>query len=508
MFKYNTLKRVLYNQLGKVKYNNRLARENSLFDDLRNALLVVYDENEIIPGEGKRLGVLENADEIILEQEVITEETDGEDILTFKLPINDSKKNLLQNENIVELVDSRYIIRGVTKIRSGNNLMYEVYCEPTWYDIQAEEPMEVYEWVEKYPEEIMADLLDGIPWGIGNVTIRKRRTLRLDEYVSNRLEGLSELPGLFNGELIFNTRNNTIDFVEPAGNDSGAAFVYGKNIDNIEHYYSTENLVTKIYLYGKEGMTIEDAHPDNLPYVENYNFTKKVKVQRMKDERFTNPYHLYERGVHALEVLSKPTASYSMTLFDLSAHTGMSHEKFRLGDNVRVFDKELDIDDKKRIMRWKYHVKNPENTEVEIESKQPKLSDLLSGTSSDLDSNRFSSGDSVSRDEMLSLSPFNYLLNSRADDGFSYWQNSGWEIDPVNGFSGNSSFKAVGENGVNKELKQEVYPSNRDTYAISFRAMTENLRLGPNGKVGVYVTVKYEDGTQDEPIFIPLTGSD
>jgi hypothetical protein len=130
------------------------------------------------------------------------------------------------------------------------------------------------------------------------------------------------------------------------------------------------------------------------------------------------------------------------------------------------------------------------------------LSDLLTGTT-DSDSS-LSSEDSVGQDEMLNLSVFNYLLNSRADDGFAYWQNNGWEIDPINGYSGNASFKATGEAGVTKELTQEIFPSHRDEYSISFRASTQNLSLGPNGEVGIYITIKYEDGTQDEPVFISL----
>jgi hypothetical protein len=31
--------------------------------------------------------------------------------------------------------------------------------------------------------------------------------------------------------------------------------------------------------------------------------------------------------------------------------------------------------------------------------------------------------------ELKDMVPFNHLRNSRADDGFAYWQNSGFEID-------------------------------------------------------------------------------
>jgi hypothetical protein len=36
------------------------------------------------------------------------------------------------------------------------------------------------------------------------------------------------------------------------------------------------------------------------------------------------------------------------------------------------------------------------------------------------------------------------------------------------------------------------------------RVSTDNLQVG-SGRVGVYVKFKYADGTEDEPIWIPLS---
>lgn len=491
MIKYNNLKSVIYNQIGKIKYNSRLPRKESLYNRLAGAIPVVYAE------DGARLGVLENADEVILEQEI-----GSVDILTFVLPFNDAKREYIKNENIVELVDNRYIIRNVRKVRSGGSLELEVYCEATWYDLQNTEPMSVWKWENATPAEMLFDMLDGTDWSVGKVEIDDERNLELKEGLTNRLKAIHELPKIFNGEVHFNTNNNSVDFLEPVGKDSGASIVYEKNMEEIEANYSTENLVTKLYLYGKDGMTIEDAHPEGLTYLENYQYTKKKRVLVTSDERFTNPYHLYERGKYALSVLSRPTGSYVIKMSDLSILSGLEHEQFSLGDSVWVYDKELEINERKRIMKWRYNVKRPWDTEVELESPQPTLSDLLTGVQEG--TGFLQSEDTVTNDEMMNLNVFNYLLNSRADDGFSYWKNTGWEIDPVNGYSGNSSFKAVGEPGVKKELSQEVFPSHRESYSISFRANTKDIKLGKNGRVGVYVTVKYDDGTQDDPVFIPL----
>ena len=487
------MSRARYNWLGKVLYNSRLEEvKTQLYNRLAGALLVIFDQ------DGKRLAVLENADEPTLEQEV-----GSVDILTFEIPFKDSKAKYIENENIIELVDSRYVIRRVTKKRSGNDLSMEVYCEATWYDLQQAEPMKVWEWVNATPEEMLYDMLQGTDWYIGKVEITSTRNLSLKQGMINRLKSMKELPGIFDGELVFNTNSNTVDFIEPIGRESGAAIVYRKNMDEIEHEYSTEKITTKLYLYGADNMTIEDAHPDGLEYIEDYGFTNKTRVTIMSDKRFNNPYHLYDKGKKALETLSKPTGSYLIKMSDLSIKTGLSHEQFFLGDSVWVFDKELGINKRNRIMKWKYKVKRPWDTEVELENKYPTLSELLTGVEEG--SGFLESEDSVNKDEMLNLNVFNYLLNSRGDDGFSYWSNIGWDIDPVNGYSGNSSFKTTADGGgTNKELSQIIYPSHRESYAISFRASTQNIGIGIGGRVGVQVKIKYEDGTEDEPVFISL----
>lgn len=492
MIKYNQLNKNKYNQLGKVIYNGEIPeKEPALFNRLATADLIVYTQDK------EMLGVLENADDIILEQEV-----GDEDTLSFDIPYTDSKVDYIENENLIKLVDDMYVIRRVTKSRTSSNLTLEVFCEATWYDLQQAEPMSVWEWVNATPREMLEDMTDGTDWYVGRVEVEQTRNLSLDEGLINRLKAYRELPKIFDGELKFNTDTNTVDFLKPIGRDSGASIVYGKNMDEIEHEYSTDELTTKLYLYGKDNMTIEDAHPEGKEYIENYGYTDKVRVTIMSDERFTNPYHLYDRGVNALEVLSRPTGSYTISLADLSFMTGLSHEEFYLGDSVWVWDKDIDINDRKRIMKWKYNVKEPWKTEVELESKHPTLSDLLSGIQEG--AGFLQSEDAVERDEMLNLNVFNHIMNSRADDGYSYWQNEGWEIDPINGYSGNSSFKAVAGTIDKKRLAQKVFPAHRDAYAISFMADTKNIQLSNNGRVGVEVTVKYADGTEDEPEFISL----
>mgnify|MGYP001430053346 CR=1 FL=1 len=492
MNKYNRLGVVRYNQLGRIKYNSRGARKvKPLFNRLAQARPVVLDQNR------RRLAVLENAEEIILSQRTGAEE----DTLTFEIPFNDPKRKYIENENIIQLVDQEYYIRTVTDIeREGEGTVTSVYCEAIWYDLRKSDPLEVTVWEDATPREVMEDVLAGTEWSVGRVEIVNGRNLQVDEDLNNRLRVLHEVAEVWGGELQFDVRNREVNLMRDEGEPIGVAVVKGKNMREIEVNWSTEDLYTRIYPYGRNRMTIEDAN-DGVPYVENYQFTDRVLVLSFMDERFTNPFHLKQKAEEILEQLSKPRPNFVIKAADLSEMSGLSHEKFKLGGRIRVYHEELGVEVETRILYWDYNVKEPWETVIELSAVQPGLSDLLS----DLENVTYGlrSEDTVDRQDMMELMVFNYLLNSRAEDGFNYWQNDGFEIDANNGVSSNTSFKCVGEFGVTKRMSQVVYPSDRNQFTISFQASAENVEVRSGGRVGVEITIEYDDGSK-EKTFIPL----
>lgn len=325
------------------------------------------------------------------------------------------------------------------------------------------------------------------------------RTLHAD-VADNRLQVAGKVESLFGGELYFDTVALELSLLLPNGKDTGAGIMYEKNADDIEARYDTRDLVTRVYIYGKGGVTMADAN-NGKDYVENFTYTSKVRVRKYNDNRFTNPFHIKETAEQALAELAKPRATYTIKMAELNTRSGLSHEQFFIGGIVTVYDKELNLNLKPRIMRWRYNVIEPWRTEITLESKPKGISELLTG-SNDFDSS-FASEDTVERAELLNLSTKNYLMNSRADDGTAYWATNGWLIDMV-GKSGSASFKAVGALQVEKSMTQTVSPSSHDNYALSFKAYVENFAKGTTDpKVGVEVTITYEDGSTGT-VFIPL----
>ena len=338
----------------------------------------------------------------------------------------------------------------------------------------------------------MAYALQGTGWSVGKITVSTKRSWQSTD--KNALSMLRTIQFIYGGDLEFDNVNKQVSLLMQSGSNSGAVFAYRKNMKSIQRVVDTRSFVTRLYAYGADGMTFASIN-NGKEYVENTEYSSEIRVSTLDCSSFTNPYQMLEYTEMRLADYSKPSISYVIQVMDLSVLTGWEHESFGIGDVVTVDDKNLEIRISTRIIRMDYNVQEPWKTVIELSTKLKELGD--SSASWEKAADTLSSSDLLDRQEMKDLVVNNHLLNSRADDGFSYWQNSGFEVDGENGASGNASFKCVGALNTTKTLVQEVYPATRSSYTVSASIATENLKKGANGRVGIELVIEYEDGSEE-----------
>lgn len=456
----------------------------SPYERLGFARPVVLDTN------GAWESVLENAYDIIA-----TGEINGADTLEFKIPYNDGKRVSLDNEKSVQLADEIYRVRTLTDEKaSDGSILMTVYAESAFYDLTYSAEKQPIEFNASRADEAMRYALQGTDWSLGTVNVSTLRTWICEE--KNALSILRQVQNIHGGDLVFDSRNRLVSLLSFSGKDSGALFAYKKNLTSIKRVVDTRSLVTRLYAYGKDGITFASIN-GGKEYVEDYTYSSEVRVATLDCSNFTNPYQMLEFANMRLGEYAKPRVSYVLSAMDLSVLTGYEHEQWTLGDIVTVDDRDLDMTIKTRVIRRQYNLQEPWKTVLELSSKLRELGDSSTSVVADqLDQS------SVVHQEVKDMVPFNHLRNSRADNGFAYWQNSGFEVDAENGVSGTASFKATGVSGT-KSISQTVYPSSRRSYTISAQIGSEDLKKGTNGQVGIEVVFEYEDGTM-ETRFIDL----
>ena len=458
------------------------------YDRLGFARPVLLDENDSWEA------VLDSAFDII-----VTSEVNGADTLEFKLPFQDAKRSYLDNEKQVQIVNDVYRIRTVTDDKTADGrVVTTVYAEAAFYDLAFSEVKETVSFNADTAEAPMAHALSGTDWAVGTVNVTSKRTWECSE--KNALAILRQTQVIHGGDLIFDCANRLVHLLTFSGNDNGVLFCYRKNMKSIQRVVDTRSLVTRLYAYGKDGMTFASIN-SGKDYVQDTTYTSEIRISTLDCSNFTNPYQMLEYTENKLAEYAYPRISYVLSAMDLSVLTGYEHESWALGDIVTVDDKDLNLSVKTRVVRRQYNLQEPWNTVLELSTTLRELGD--SSAQWDKAADVLASTDVIDRQEVKDLVPFNHLRNSRADSEFSYWVNSGFEVDAENGVSGTASFKAEGESGMTKSLMQTVYPANRSSYTFSAQIASENLEKGSAGQVGIEVVFEYEDGTT-ETRFIDL----
>lgn len=461
----------------------------SPYEKIGYARPVVLDRN------GAWEAVLENAYDII-----VTGEINGEDTLSFFIPFEDPKRKYIDNEKRIQIVDDVYIIRTVTDTKdSSGSAVTEVYAEAEFYDLAYSLRKEEKAFDAETADAAMAYALEGTEWGVGTVNVSTKRTWTSTE--KNALAILRAVADIHGGDLVFDCPNRLVHLLTLSGKDSGALFMYGKNMKEIERTVDTTGLVTRLYAVGADGITFADINSGKA-YVEDFTYSSEVRVSSLDCSAFTNPYQMLEFTRMRLADYCRPTVSYVLKAMDLSVLTGYEHEAWELGDYVRVEDKDLNVSVTTRIVRREYNLQEPWNTVLELSTTLKNLGSSTSKWDNAADS--LEGVSVVSSEDIAELVPFNHLRNSRADDGLAYWTSSGFEADGENGASGTASFKAEGVPGMTKSLSQTVYPASRDSYTISAQIASENLKkLSDDSQVGIEIVLEYEDGST-ETRFIDL----
>lgn len=422
-----------------------------------------YARPVILGDDDTAEAVLENAYDII-----VTSEINGIDTLEFKLPFKDSKREYVENEKQVRIVSDTYRIRTVTddKDESGKAIT-SVYAE------------------------------------VGVVNVSTKRTLTSTE--NNALSILRHVQNIHGGDLIFDNANKLVNLLTFSGTDSGALFCYRKNMKSIQRVIDTTSLITRLYAVGADGMTFANIN-DGKPYVEDFTYTSEVRIKTLDCSNFTNPYQMLEFANMRLADYAAPRISYVLKAMDLTVLTGYEYEAWNLGDTVMVVDEDLDLSIKTRIVRREYNLQEPWNTVLELSTTLRELGDSTSQW--DAAADVLEGANYIDNQQLQNFVPFNHLKNSRGDDGFAYWTNSGFSVDGDNGVTGTASFKCEGTYNATKYMEQTVIPSNRDSYTFSAQIATEDLSLGSSGQVGVEIVIEYEDGSTETRTIDLISSSD
>nr|WP_284700659.1 phage tail spike protein [Thermoanaerobacterium sp. R66] len=330
---------------------------------------------------GNLVAILENAYDIVVEEKLNDAET-----LEFSIPFNDSKSQYIKHDEEVIYANKRYIISQIVDGRddSGKEIV-NVSCELAYIELLNSTKQGEFLIDRKSAIDGLKQLLTGTRWTVGTIEADSDGIYSLKEVDKTVLWLVRQWAKIVGLEIQWDSINRKINMLQQIGSNRGAGFRYKKNLKSIKRTVKPPE-ATVLYAYGKNGLSIADFN-DGKEYLEDYSWytsqgltltEAKAKFRKeyiWQDDRFILTQNLLDAAKKKLAELSQPIISYECNVLDLSSITGLSEDKFFIGDTVRVYDSELKIDVMTRILRLKRYPQEPWKNEVELSYIIPGLQD-------------------------------------------------------------------------------------------------------------------------------------
>lgn len=311
---------------------------------------------QIFNDKKERVGILKG----FKDRKIVKTLDSGDKELTFKYPSDGKQVDLLKEEYYIRTKEDEYVIR---KRKTGTQFN-EYTAQLNVEELEGAVFPYGFESKEQTIRACLEFAFEGTGWKVGACQITKKRTINKDEE-TNAWKVLQDCLSTYRTECKINSLTKTIDIYEQIGSDRGRYFIEGLNLKKLTVTSDTYDFYTRLIPLGKDGIGIEWL---GKPYLENYQYSSKIKTYVWSDERYTNTTSLIEDGIAKLNEMSKPYVAYAADVIDLARQSEKYSSVFDydIGDTVWMISRKTRTKEKQRIVKLTEYPEAPQNNTVEL----------------------------------------------------------------------------------------------------------------------------------------------
>ena len=311
---------------------------------------------QIFNDKKERVGILKG----FKDRKIVKTLDSGDKELTFKYPSDGKQVDLLKEEYYIRTKEDEYVIR---KRKTGTQFN-EYTAQLNVEELEGAVFPYGFESKEQTIRACLEFAFEGTGWKVGVCQIAKKRTINKDEE-TNAWKVLQDCLSTYRAECKINSLTKTIDIYEQIGSDRGRYFIGGLNLKKLTVTSDTYDFYTRLIPLGKDGIGIEWL---GKPYLENYQYSSKIKTYVWSDERYTNTTSLIEDGIAKLDEMSKPYVAYTADVIDLARQSEKYSSVFDydIGDTVWMISRKTRTKEKQRIVKLTEYPETPQNNTVEL----------------------------------------------------------------------------------------------------------------------------------------------
>ena len=322
---------------------------------------------QIFNDRKKRIGTLSG----FKDRAITTTLDSGDKEMTFAYPASGALVGLLQEEYYIRTKIDEFVIKAVEKGEQFNKYTAVL-------NVEGLEGMAFPYGFESDEQTIRACLefaFEDTGWHVGTCMVTKKRTIDEQENIT-AWDVLQKCLSTYRCECIIDSINKTVNIYERIGSDKGCYFIEGINLRKISLKSDTYDFYTRIYPIGKDGITPEWL--TGKDYIDNFQYSSKVKAYVWKDERYTNTTSLIEDATAKIEEMSRPYKAYTAEVVDLAKASEEYKDilSYGIGDTVTLVSKKTRTKEKQRIVKITEYPETPKKNTVEISNARKTFADI------------------------------------------------------------------------------------------------------------------------------------
>lgn len=322
---------------------------------------------QIFNDRKKRIGTLSG----FKDRAITTTLDSGDKEMTFAYPASGALVGLLQEEYYIRTKTDEFVIKAVEKGEQFNKYTAVLNVE----ELEGTAFPYGFESDEQTIRACLEFAFEGTGWHVGTCMVTKKRTIDEQENIT-AWDVLQKCLSTYRCECIIDSINKTVNIYERIGSDKGCYFIEGINLRKISLKSDTYDFYTRIYPIGKDGITPEWL--TGKDYIDNFQYSSKVKAYVWKDERYTNTTSLIEDATAKIEEMSRPYKAYTAEVVDLAKASEEYKDilSYGIGDTVTLVSKRTRTKEKQRIVKITEYPETPKKNTVEISNARKTFADI------------------------------------------------------------------------------------------------------------------------------------
>ena len=300
----------------------------------------------------------------------------------WKAELEIKKDDYIAPKSYIEFNKKLYIAERISKVVDKGRITFKVKLHHNMVELNRKS-IAPFVYSGQTPTQMMATILAGTRWSVGTVDITSTSTIKNDDRITC-LAALMMVVRQFNGEIYFNcvkqpdqTWTRTVDLKTAIGDQTTKHMVrYDKNSDHIERIEDPQKLCTRLYIYGADNTTIASVN-GGLDYLDSTHINDYSEpFETTLYTQINDPTRLKAYGLIYLGLYEHTLFSYILDVFDKSIFPLWTVETFNIGDKIRVYNLDLDLNVDCRIQRIEKDLTKG-TMRIELENLVDKITDLL-----------------------------------------------------------------------------------------------------------------------------------